>query len=464
MNLSELCIRRPVMTTLLMAALCILGIAGFKQMPVAALPKVDFPTIVVSATLPGASPETMGASVATPLEREFSNIAGISSITSTSTLGSTSVVLEFDLKRDIDAAALDVQSALSVATRRLPREMPNPPSFRKVNPADEPILFVAVSSSVLPLSQVNEYAETLMAQRLSTLTGVSQVNIFGGQKFAVRVQINPQAMASLGVSIDDVQRTIVSATSTTPVGSLNGDKQTLILKTSGQPEVAKDFVPLVVAYRNGAPVRLGDIATVIDSVQNDRVASWYNGTRSITLAIQRQPGANTIEVVDSIKALIPVFRAQIPPSVNISVLNDRSISIRDSIADVEFTFVLTVILVVLTIFLFLRKISATLIPSLALPMSIVGTLGGMYLCGFSLNNISLMALTLAVGFVVDDAIVMLENIVRYTEKGMSPMEAALKGSREIGFTIISITLSLISVFIPVLFMGGVVGRVSSSSP
>jgi len=459
MNLSELCIRRPVMTTLLMAALCILGVAGFKQMPVAALPKVDFPTIVVSATLPGASPETMGASVATPLEREFSNIAGISSITSTSTLGSTSVVLEFDLKRDIDAAALDVQSALSVATRRLPREMPNPPSFRKVNPADEPILFVAVSSSVLPLSQVNEYAETLMAQRLSTLTGVSQVNIFGGQKFAVRVQINPQAMASLGVSIDDVQRTIVSATSTTPVGSLNGDKQTLILKTSGQPEVAKDFVPLVVAYRNGAPVRLGDIATVIDSVQNDRVASWYNGTRSITLAIQRQPGANTIEVVDSIKALIPVFRAQIPPSVNISVLNDRSISIRDSIADVEFTFVLTVILVVLTIFLFLRKISATLIPSLALPMSIVGTLGGMYLCGFSLNNISLMALTLAVGFVVDDAIVMLENIVRYTEKGMSPMEAALKGSREIGFTIISITLSLISVFIPVLFMGGVVGRV-----
>lgn len=459
MNLSELCIRRPVMTVLLMAALCIMGVAGYKQMPVAALPKVDFPTIVVTASLPGASPETMGASVATPLEREFSNISGITSITSTSTLGNTQVVLEFDLNRNIDAAALDVQSALSVATRRLPREIPNPPSFRKVNPADDPILFVAVSSSVLPLSQVHDYAETLMAQRLSTLTGVSQVNIFGGQKYAVRVQVNPQLMASLGISIDDVQRTLVSSTSTTPVGSLNGDKQTLILKTSGQPETAKDFGPLIVTYRNGAPVRLSDIATIIDSVQNDRVASWYNGTRSITLAIQRQPGANTIEVVDAVKALIPVFRAQIPPSVNISVLNDRSISIRDSIADVQFTFVLTVGLVVLTIFLFLRKISATLIPSLALPMSIIGTFGGMYLCGFSLNNISLMALTLAVGFVVDDAIVMLENIVRYTEKGLSPMEASLKGSREIGFTIISITLSLISVFIPVLFMGGVVGRV-----
>ncbi|MFY8105525.1 MAG: efflux RND transporter permease subunit [Elstera sp.] len=459
MNISELCIRRPVMTTLLMAALILLGIAGYKQMPVAALPKVDFPTIVVTASLPGASPETMGASVATPLEREFSNIAGITSITSTSTLGNTQVVLEFDLNRDIDAAALDVQSSLSVATRRLPREMPNPPSFRKVNPADEPILFVSVSSSILPLSQVHDYAETLMAQRLSTLTGVSQVNIYGGQKFAVRVQVDPQAMASLGISIDDVQRALTSATSTTPVGSLNGNQQTLILKTSGQPEVAKDFVPLVVAYRNGAPVRLGDIAKVIDSVQNDRVASWYNGTRSITLAIQRQPGANTIDVVDSVKALIPVFRAQVPPSINIAVMNDRSVSIRDSIADVQFTFVLTVALVVLTIFLFLRKISATIIPSLALPISIIGTLGGMYLCGFSLNNISLMALTLAVGFVVDDAIVMLENIVRYTEKGMSPMEAALKGSREIGFTIISITLSLISVFIPVLFMGGVVGRI-----
>ncbi|MFD2264673.1 efflux RND transporter permease subunit [Lacibacterium aquatile] len=459
MNLSELCIRRPVMTTLMMAAIILAGIAGFRQLPVSALPKVDFPTIVVFATLSGASPEVMANSVATPLEREFSNISGITSMTSTSTQGSTNIVLEFDLNRNIDQAALDVQAALSVAQRRLPKEMTSPPGFRKQNPSDDAILLIALSSPTLPLSQVHEYAETVIGQRLSTITGVSEVSIFGGQKFAVRIQVDPQALAAHNVPISEVQDALASATSTTPLGTLNGPAQTMTLQTTGEPRAAKDFKNLIVAYRNGAPVRLTDIAQVQDSVQNDKIASWYNGVRSITLAIKRQPAANTVEVVDKIKELLPAFRAQVPPSINIDVLNDRSVSIRDSIADVEFTFVLTVILVVLTIFLFLRKFSATVIPSLALPMSIVGTFAGMYLCGFSLNNISLMALTLAVGFVVDDAIVMLENIVRHIEDGMKPYEAAIKGSKEIGFTIISITLSLISVFIPILFMGGVIGRI-----
>jgi HAE1 family hydrophobic/amphiphilic exporter-1 len=459
MNLSELCIRRPVMTTLMMAAIILAGLAGYRQLPVSALPKVDFPTIVVNATLSGASPEVMANSVATPLEREFTNISGITSMTSTSSQGSTSIVMEFDLNRNIDQAALDVQASLSVAQRRLPKEMTTPPSFRKQNPSDDPILLIALSSSTLPLSQVHEYAETVISQRLSTITGVSEVSIYGGQKFAVRVQIDPQALAAHGVPIEEVQSALAGATSTTPLGTLNGPAQTMTLQTAGEPRAAKDFQNLIVAYRNGAPVRLVDIAKIQDSVQNDKVASWYNGVRSITLAVKRQPAANTVEVVDKIKDMLPAFRAQVPPSINLDVLNDRSVSIRDSIADVEFTFILTVVLVVLTIFLFLRKVSATLIPSLALPMSIVGTFAGMYLCGFSLNNISLMALTLAVGFVVDDAIVMLENIVRHIEDGMKPFEASIKGAKEIGFTIISITLSLISVFIPILFMGGVIGRI-----
>ena len=458
MTLPELCIRRPVMTTLLMAAFLMFGVAGYGLLPISALPRVDFPTIQVTASLPGASPESMASSVATPLERQFSTIAGVSSITSTSTLGNSQITLQFDLDRNIDAAAQDVQSSLTEAARRLPAEMTTPPSFRKINPADQPILFLSLNSATLPLSAVDEYAETLIAQRVSTLPGIAQVLVYGAQKYAVRVRVNPEAMAARNIGLDEVQKAVAAATSNTPVGTLSGKEQMLTLQATGQPSDAAAYRPLIVAYRNGAPVRLGDIADVVDSVQNDKVASWYNGRRSIILAVQRQPDANTVQVVDAVRALIPVFQAQIPPSVQLNELFDRSISIRHSIADVKFTLLLTVVLVVLVIFVFLRKVSATLIPATALPVSIIGTFAGMYLCGFSLDNISLLALTLAVGFVVDDAIVMLENIVRYIEEGMSPMAAALRGSREIGFTIMSITVSLIAVFIPVLFMGGVVGR------
>jgi HAE1 family hydrophobic/amphiphilic exporter-1 len=458
MNLSELCIRRPVMTTLLMVAFVVFGIAGYRQLSIGALPRVDFPTIQVSASLPGASPETMASTVATPLERQFSAIPGVSSITSSSQLGSTQITLQFDLDRNIDAAAQDVQSALSVAQRRLPVEMTTPPSFRKVNPADQPILLIALTSSTLPLTAVNEYADSVIGQRIGTLPGVAQVQIFGEQKKAVRVQVNPEAMASRGIALEDVQRVVASATSSAPVGSLNGPRQQLTLQATGQPVDADSYRSLIVAYRNGAPVRLSDVASIIDGVENNRLSSWYNGVRSITLAVQKQPDANTVAVVDAVKALVPQLRSQVPPSVSVEIFNDRSTSIRDSMEDVKFTLVLTMVLVVLVIYLFLRKATTTLIPAAALPISIIGTFAGMYMLGFSLNNISLMALTLAVGFVVDDAIVMLENIHRHVEEGMQPMEAALKGSREIGFTIVSMTVSLIAVFIPVLFMGGLVGR------
>jgi HAE1 family hydrophobic/amphiphilic exporter-1 len=446
------------MTTLLMAAFVLFGIAGYRQLSISALPKVDFPTIQVNASLPGASPETIAATVATPLERQFATIAGVSSITSSSVLGATQITLQFDLDRNIDAAAQDVQSALTVAQRKLPIEMTTPPSFQKVNPADQPILFVSLNSATLPLSMVNEYADTTFAQRISTLTGVAQVLIYGAQKFAVRVQVDPDALSARGIALDDVQKAVAAATSNAPVGMLNGPRQQLTLQTTGAPTEAAAYRPLIIAYRNGAPVRLGDVAKVIDSVENNRVANWYNGRRGITLAIQKQPDANTVAVVDSVKKLLPVLQAQIPPTISVDLLNDRSISIRDSIADVKFTLVLTVILVVLVIYLFLRRLTTTFIPAATLPISLIGTFAGMYACGFSLNNISLMALTLAVGFVVDDAIVMLENIHRHIEEGMAPFAAALRGSREIGFTIISMTLSLIAVFIPVLFMGGVVGR------
>jgi len=458
MNLSELCIRRPVMTTLLMAALLLFGIAGYRQLSVAALPRIDVPTIAVQARLAGASPETMAVSVATPMERQFATIAGITSISSRSTLGQTQIALQFDLNRNIDAAAQDVQSAISAVLRRLPKEMTTPPSFRKVNPADDPILFLSLNSETLPLHQINEYADTVIGQRISTLPGVAQVLIYGSQKYAVRVQIDPEAMASRNIAMDEVQKALSAASSISPLGTLSGPRQQFTIQTTGQPADAASFRPLIVAWRNGAPVRLGDIAKVIDSVENDKVAGWFNGKRAIMLAIQRQPDANTVDVVDSVKALLPSFKAVLPPAVELNVLNDRSISIRDSISDVKFTLGLTVLLVVLVIFLFLRKASATLIPSLALPFSLVGTFAGMYLLGFSLNNVSLMAITLAVGFVVDDAIVMLENIVRYIEEGMQPFEAAIKGAKEIGFTIASITFSLVAVFIPVLFMGDVIGR------
>ncbi|WP_395019262.1 efflux RND transporter permease subunit [Dongia sp.] len=457
-SLPELCIRRPVMTCLLMITVVMLGIAGYRQLPVAALPRVDYPTISVTASLPGANPETMASAVATPLEKQFSTISGIDSMSSTNTQGSTRITLQFDLDRDIDGAALDVQSALSVAARRLPTEMTDPPSFRKVNPADQPILLLALTSKTLPLSAVDEYAESYIAQRLSLLEGVAQVLVFGAQKFAIRIKVDPNQLSSMGVGVDEVENAVAAANSNAPVGALSGAEKTATLQAPGQLSDAAQYRDLIVAYRNGNPVKLGDIATVVNGVENDKTASWFNGERSIVLAIQRQPDANTVAVIDSIKKLLPQIQNEIPPSVHLSTLVDRSISINASVADVQFTLGLTIALVVMVIFLFLRNLTATIIPALALPVSLIGTFGGMYLLGYSIDNLSLMALTLSVGFVVDDAIVMLENIVRHVEKGERPWMAALRGSREIAFTILSITISLVAVFIPVLFMGGVVGR------
>lgn len=458
MNLSEIFIRRPVMTTLVMIGALIFGLASYRLLPVSDLPNVDFPTIQVSASLPGASPETMASSVATPLEQQFSSIAGISSMNSTSSLGSTQVTLQFDLSRDIDGAAQDVQAAIAAATKQLPSTLPSPPSYRKVNPADQPILYIALSSSVLPLSTVDKYAETQLAQRLSMVDGVAQVNVYGSQKYAVRVQVDPQSLSAKGIGIDAVADAIDKGNSNLPTGTLYGQQQNYTIESNGQLNDAAAYRSLIVAYQNGAPVHLGDLGQVFDSVQNDKVATWYNGTRAIVLAIQKQPGTNTVEIVDQIKKILPNFRKQVPAAVNMEILFDRSQPIKESVEDVQFTLMLTVCLVVLVIFLFLRNLSATVIPSLAVPLSIVATFGVMLLLGYSLDNLSLMALTLSVGFVVDDAVVMLENIVRHMEMGESRMEAALNGSREIGFTILSMTISLVAVFIPVLFMGGILGR------
>ena len=459
MTLPELCIRRPVMTTLLMVSLIMTGIFGYRLLAVAALPRVDFPTIQISTTFPGASPETMAASVATPIERQLATIAGITSMGSTSTTGSSSIVIQFDLSRNIDAAALDVQSALSVAQKQLPIEMTMPPSFRKVNPADAPVLFLSVTSDTLPLSAVSEYADTIIGQQISQLPGVAQVNIFGGQKYAVRIRLKPDAIAARGLSLQEVQSAIAGVSSITPTGIIGGREQNLTLDMGIATRDAAKYQDVVVAYRNGAPVRLKEIATVDNGVENERIAGWFNDTRAINLGIYRQPDANTIEVVDLVKRHLPEYRAQVPGAVNVEVLMDRSVSIRQSVEDVQFTLGLAVCLVVFVIFLFLRDARATIIPSLALPLSIVATFGAMWLFGFSINNMTLLALTLCVGFVVDDAIVVLENIYRYVERGMPPFKAALEGSREIGFTIISMTLSLVAVFIPVLFMSGIVGRV-----
>ncbi|HJQ58402.1 MAG TPA: efflux RND transporter permease subunit, partial [Vineibacter sp.] len=384
MNLPELCIRRPVMTTLLMLSFIVGGLFAFRQLPVAALPRVDFPTISVTATLPGASPETMASSVATPLERQFATIPAVNSIISTSGQGTTQITLQFDLGRSVDGAALDVQSAISTAARLLPEEMTTPPSFRKVNPADQPVLFLALSSKTLPLSTLNEFAETFIGPRLSTLNGVSQVSIFGSQKYAVRIQIDPRALAATGIGVGQIQSAVAAANSNRPVGTIDGKRQSVTLQATGQLERAAEYRPLVVAYRNGNPVRLGEIATVLDGVENDRVASWLNGTRAIVLAIQRQPDANTVEVVDAVKALLPGLHEQLPAAVNLEAILDRSQSIRESVHDVEFTLLLTVCLVVMVIFLFLRNIRATLIPAMALPISLIGTFGGMYLCGYSI--------------------------------------------------------------------------------
>ena len=417
MTLPELCIRRPVMTTLLMLAFVIFGLFGYRLLPVAAIPRVDFPTIVVAAQLPGASPESMASSVATPLERQFSTIAGLDSMVSTSGQGITAITLQFNLDRNIDGAALDVQSAITTAARLLPIEMTIPPSFQKVNPADQPVMYISLNSDTLPLSAVDEYAETLMAQRISMLLGVAQVQVFGSQKFAVRIQVKPDALAAKGLALADVRAAVAAANSNTPVGQLSGSDQTFTLEANAQLANAAQFQKIPIAYRNGAPIRLGDVATVIDSVENNKIASWYNGKRGVILSVLRQPDANTVEVVDSVKRLLPVFREQIPPSVSINVMSDRSVSIRNAVEDVQFTLMLTDAIVVLVIFLLLRNVTATIIPALALPVSIIGTFAGMYLLGYSVDNLSLMALTLSVGFVVDDAIVMLENIVRHIESG-----------------------------------------------
>ena len=458
MNISSIFIRRPIMTTLVMISFLVFGIVAYKGLPVSELPNIDFPTIRVTAKLPGASPETMASAVARPLEQKFSSIAGIDSMTSSSMLGETQITIQFNLNRNIDAAAQDVQTAIAGAVRQLPKNMSTPPTFRKVNPADQPVLNISLNSPTLPLSKVDEYAETILAQRISMIDGVAEVQVRGSQKYAVRIRLDPKALAAKSIGIDEISDAIQSGNVNLPTGTLWGDFKAFTLNTPGQLENASAYRPLIVAYRNGSPVRLGDVAQIIDSVENDKQASWYNNDRSIILSILRQPGTNTVQVVQAVKDILPGFEKILPASVNLNIVYDRSDSIKRSIRDVQITLLFSLFLVVLVIFLFLRNFSATIIPSLALPMSIVGTFAAMKLAGFNLDNLSLMALTLCVGFVVDDAIVMLENIVRHMEHGESPSDAAFNGSKEISFTIISMTLSLVAVFIPVLFMGGIVGR------
>ena len=458
MRLSEVCIRRPVMTTLLMASLLLAGFFGYRQLPIAAIPRIEVPTITVTVQYPGASADTMAVSVAAPLERQFATIAGITSITSLNTEGNTQVTLEFDLDRSIDAASLDVQSAISVAAARLPEDLPNPPAYRRVNPADAPIIFLALTSDTTPSQDMNEFADKVMSPRLSTITGVAQINIQGAQKRAVRIKYDLDALATRGISVEDIRLAVAAQSTVSPVGSIRTKQQLYILEVKGAEPTAAFFKPLVVAWRNGAPVRLQDIANVEDSVENDEARAEFNGTRSIILSVQRQPDANTVAVTDAINSALPEFQRLLPPTVKLSVLSDRSISIRDAVHDVQLTLILTACLVILVILAFLRTWRATFIPALALPLSIIGTFAGMAMFGFSLDNVSLLALTLALGFVVDDAIVVLENIVRYVEQGMKPFDAAIRGANEIGFTVVSITVSLVAVFIPILFMGGIVGR------
>jgi len=458
MNISALFIRRPVATILVMFAFLLAGSIGYRMLPVADLPTVDFPTIQVTASLSGANAETMATSVATPIEKEFSTIAGLDSMTSVSGQGSTRITLQFALNRDIDSAAQDVQSALSRVQRRLPSDMTSQPSFRKVNPADAPIFYLSLSSKTMRLSDVTEYGENFIGQRLSMIDGVAQVMVYGSQKYAVRVLADPQALAAKSVGIDEVANALRNGNVNLPVGSVTGPYTEFTIQSSGKLMDAAAYRPLIVAWRNGAPVRLQEVATVIDSVENDRRSNRFDGAPGVTLAIQRQPGSNTVAVVDAIRDMLPTLRAQVPAAIDMTITYDRSKSIRESVADVQFTMMLTICLVILVIFLFLRNFTATIIPSLAVPLSVVGTFAVMQLSGFSLNNLTLMALTLAVSFVVDDAIVMLENIVRHMEDGKPRLEAAFEGAREIGFTIVSMTISLTAVFIPVLFMGGIVGR------
>jgi len=457
-NVSRVFVLRPVMTTLVMVGILVFGIAGYRLLPVAALPNVDFPTIQVSASLPGASPETMASAVATPLEKQFSTIPSVDSMTSSSALGSTNITLQFALDRNIDAAAQDVQAAISAAARQLPTQMTTPPTLRKVNPADAPVFYIAFTSKTLRLSALNEYAENTLAQRISTVAGVAQVNVYGSQKYAVRIDLDPDALAARGLGIDAVAAAVGKGNVNLPTGTLYGPNRIYNVMVDGQLYDAAAFGELVVSYRNGAPVRLKDVANVYDGVQNDKGGAIVGGERGVVLAIQKQPGTNTIQVVEDIRRMLPSFQRSLPAGAELNVIYDRSQSIRESVADVKFSLVLALCLVVLVIFVFLRNLPATIIPSLALPMSIVGTFAIMYVLDFSIDNLSLMALTLAVGFVVDDAIVMLENISRHMEMGKDRLTATLDGAKEIGFTIVSMTLSLAAVFIPVMFMGGLIGR------
>ncbi|HEV8345758.1 MAG TPA: efflux RND transporter permease subunit [Vicinamibacterales bacterium] len=458
MNVSALFIKRPITTTLIMLGIMVFGVMAYRQLPVADLPAIDFPTIQVQASLPGASPETMASAVALPLEKQFATIAGLNAVNSTSIQGGTNITLQFDLSRNIDAAAQDVQAMIARTARQLPPQMPAPPSYQKVNPADFPVLFLVLRSATLPLSTINEYAEQTIAQRISMVSGVAQVQIFGQAKYAVRIDLDPRELSARGIGIDEVAGAIQNANVNLPTGTMYGSQQTFTVLANGQLLRAQSYGPMIVAYRNGTPVRLEEVARVYDGIENDKNAAWFGGQRTIYLAIQKQPGTNVVAVVDAVKALLPTLREQLPAAVSLDVRNDRSIAIRDSVHDVKFTLVLTICLVVMVIFLFLRNLSATIIPSLALPASLVATFAAMYLLDYSLDNLSLMALTLCVGFVVDDAIVMLENIVRHMELGKPPMRAAFEGSKEVAFTILSMTASLAAVFIPVLFMGGVVGR------
>ncbi len=461
-NISQTFIERPIATSLLMAAIALFGSVAYRSLAVSDLPNVDFPTLLVTAQLPGASPETMASAVATPLENQFSTIAGLNSMTSSNSLGNTSITLEFDLSRKLDGAAVDVQAAITQASRLLPPGMPTPPTFTKVNPANEPILYLALTSPTLPLWTLDEYAETRIAQRISMISGVAQVQVLGAQKYAVHVQMDPHALASRQIGINEIQTALANWNVNLPTGAIIGPQRAFTLQASGQLLNADQYKPVVVAYRGGSPVRLQELGNIIDSVEDDKTASWFYShkghSRAIVLAIQRQPGTNTMEVTDGVKNLLPLFKAELPPSVSMDILYDRSDTIRESFKDVQFTMVLTLGLVVMVIFLFLRNVSATIIPSLALPFSIIGTFAVMYLLNYSLDNLSMMALILSIGFVVDDAIVMLENIVRHIELGEEPLGASLRGSGEIGFTIVSMTLSLAAVFIPVLFLGGVLGR------
>jgi HAE1 family hydrophobic/amphiphilic exporter-1 len=458
MNITALFIQRPVMTALVMMAILLFGIAGYRALPVSDLPNIDFPTISVEASLPGASPETMAASVALPLERQFSSVPGLDSMTSQSSRGRSNVTLQFVLERNIDAAAQDVQNAIAAVVRRLPPNMPAPPQLQKVNPADQPVMMMSLDSKTISLTTVDEYAESLVAPRISSLDGVARVDVWGSAKYAVRMQLDPNQLAIRNIGIDEVSDAVQSHNANLPSGTLWGPHQAFTVQANGQVMTADAYRPLIVTYRNGSPVRLQELGHVYDSVQNDKEYGWYNRSRAVMFQIRRQPGTNTVEVVDRIKRLVPEFRSQIPPAVSLDTVFDRSTSIRESVNDVKFSLELAMILVVLVIFLFLRNISATIIPSLALPLSVIGTFAAMSLLGYNLDNLSLMALTLAVGFVVDDAIVVLENIVRHMEMGKSRVVAALEGGREIAFTIVSMTLSLAAVFIPVLFMGGIIGR------